>query len=45
MLEVDDTQTLTWYIDDVFAVHHDMKSRTGDVFTRGKRTINDDSTK
>lgn len=24
-LEADDTQTLTWYIDTVFVIHHDMK--------------------
>jgi hypothetical protein len=35
-LEADDTNTLTWYIDDAFAVHADMKSHTEAVFTMGK---------
>ncbi len=38
-LEADDTNTLTWYIDAAFAVHADMKSHTGAVFTMGKGAI------
>jgi hypothetical protein len=38
-LEADDTNTLTWYIDLSFAVHSDMKSHTGAVFTMGKGAI------
>jgi hypothetical protein len=44
-LETDDTQTLTWYIDAAFAVHADMKSHTGAVFTMGKGAIISDSLK
>jgi hypothetical protein len=38
-LEADDTNTLMWYIDAAFAVHADMKSHTGAVFTMGKGAI------
>ena len=44
-LEADDTNTLTWYIDVAFAVHGDMKSHTGAVFTMGKGAIISSSTK
>ena len=44
-LEADDTNSLTWYIDAAFAVHHDMKSHTGAVFTMGKGAILSSSTK
>ena len=44
-LEADDSQTLTWYIDAVFAMHPDMKSHTGAVFTLGKGAIIASSTK
>jgi hypothetical protein len=44
-LEADDTNTLTWYIDVAFAVHGDMKSHTGAVFTMGKGSIISSSTK
>ena len=44
-LEADDTQKLTWYIDAAFAVHNDMRSHTGAVFTMGKGAITSDSTK
>jgi hypothetical protein len=44
-LEADDTNTLTWYIDAAFAVHADMKSHTGAVFTMGKGAIMSGSTK
>jgi hypothetical protein len=44
-LEADDTNTLTWYIDAAFAVHADMKSHTGAVFTLGKGAIISGSTK
>jgi hypothetical protein len=44
-LEADDTNTLTWYIDVAFAVHGDMKSHTGAVFTMGKGAILSSSTK
>jgi hypothetical protein len=36
---------LTWYIDVAFAVHGDMKSHTGAVFTMGKGAIIGSSTK
>jgi hypothetical protein len=45
MLEADDTNILTWYIDAAFAVHADMKSHTGAVFTMGKGDIISSSTK
>jgi hypothetical protein len=32
-LEADDCQTFTWYIHAAFAVHADMKSQTGAIFT------------
>ena len=44
-LEADDTCTLKWYVDASFAVHNDMKSHTGSVFTLGKGGIFSDSTK
>ena len=44
-LEADDTQILTWYVDAAFAVHPDMKSHTGMVFTLGKGAIISSSTK
>jgi hypothetical protein len=44
-LEADDTNTLTWYIDAAFAVHADMKSHTGAVFTMGKGAISSGSNK
>jgi hypothetical protein len=44
-LEADDTQTLSWYIDAAFAVHADMKSHTGAVFTMGKGALVSDSRK
>jgi hypothetical protein len=44
-LEADDCQTLTWYIDAAFAVHTDMKSQTGAVFTMGKGSIISDALK
>jgi hypothetical protein len=44
-LEADDKQTLSWYVDAAFAVHADMKSHTGAVFTMGKGAIVSDSRK
>jgi hypothetical protein len=44
-LEADDTTTLMWYIDVAFAVHGDMRSHTGAVFTMGKGAIIGSSTK
>ena len=44
-LEADDSNTLTWYIDAAFAVHADMKSHTGSIFTMGKGAITGGSTK
>ncbi len=38
-LEADDTNTLTWYIDAAFAVHANMRSHTGAIFTMGKGAI------
>ena len=43
--EADDTQELKWYVDAAFAVHKDMKSHTGSIFTLGKGPISSDSTK
>ena len=36
---------LTWFIDAAFAVHADIKSHTGAVFTLGKSAITSNSTK
>ena len=44
-LEADGTQSMSWYIDAAFAVHVDMKSHTGAVFTMGKGAIISDSLK
>lgn len=44
-LEAGDSQTLSWYIDAVFAVHPDMKSHTGMMFTLDKCAILSSSTK
>ena len=44
-LEAYDTQTLTWYVDAAFAVHPDMRSHTGMVFTLGKGAFISSSTK
>eukprot|EP00957_Ditylum_brightwellii_P055391 4198062-Ditylum_brightwellii.AAC.1 len=44
-LRADDSHTLTWYIDAAFAVHPDMKSHTGAIFTLEKGVICSDSTK
>ena len=44
-LEADDIQTMIWYIDAAFAVHPDMKSHTGMIFTLGKGAIISSSTK
>jgi len=38
-LEADDWNVLYWFIDAAFAVHHDMKSHSGLVFTMGKGAI------
>ena len=38
-LEADSKQNLYWYIDASFAVHPDMKSHTGAIFTLGKGNI------
>ena len=35
-LEADDKNILYWYIDTAFAVHYDMKSHSGLIFTIGK---------
>ena len=39
ILEADDTQTITWYIDAAFGVHEDMRSHTGACMTLGKGMI------
>ena len=44
-LEVSDLQVLFWYVDAAFAVHQDMKSHTGIIFTLGKGAIISGSTK
>jgi hypothetical protein len=38
-LEADDTNTLTWYIDGAFAVHADVQSHTGAMFTMKKMVL------
>jgi hypothetical protein len=45
VLEANNTQTLTWYVDAAFAVHADMHSPTGSTFSLGKGMIILDSTK
>eukprot|EP00957_Ditylum_brightwellii_P016061 1210175-Ditylum_brightwellii.AAC.1 len=44
-LEADDSQTLTWYVDAVFAVVPDVRSHTGAMFIMSKGTIYSTSTK
>ena len=44
-LEADDTQTMVWFIDAAFAVHPDMKSHTGMLFTLGKGAVISSSVK
>ena len=44
-MEADDHNTLTWCIDAAFAVHADMKSQTGSVFTMGKGAVASSSNK
>ena len=44
-LEADDAQTLYWYVDAAFAVHPDMNSHSGLVFTLGKGTVISNSRK
>jgi hypothetical protein len=43
--EADECQTLTWYVDAAFAVHEDMRSQTGGIFTLGKGSIISDALK
>ena len=45
MLEADDTETLTWHVDEACAVDPDMKSHKGATFTLGKGAIISDLTK
>jgi hypothetical protein len=44
-LEVNNTQTLTWYVDAALTVQADMRSHTGSTFSLGKGMIILDSTK
>ena len=44
-LGADNSKELKWYVDAEFAVHPEMKSHTGAVFTLGKGAIISDSTK
>jgi hypothetical protein len=44
-LEADNSQTLTQYVDTAFAVHPDMTSHNGAMFTLGKGALISDSTK
>ena len=44
-LEADSKQNLYWYIDASFAIHPDMKSHTGAIFTLRKGSIISSSTK
>ena len=38
-LEVDESKTLTWYVDAAFAAHAEMRSHSGSIFTLGKGSI------
>ena len=38
-LESDGSQTIHWWVDAAFAVHHDMKSHTGGMLSLGKGAI------
>ena len=44
-LEADNVQELEWYEDLSFATQSDMKNHIGSIFTLGKGTIYNDSTK
>ena len=44
-LEADDSQTIQWHVDALFAVHNDFKSHTEITTTLGKGTITSVSTK
>ena len=45
ILEADDTHIVNWWVDASFAVHHDMKSRTGGAMMMGKGAIYATSTR
>ena len=45
ILGIDDTNTLCWYVDAAFGVHHDMKSHTGSIMTMGQGSDSSNSTK
>ena len=45
IIEIDDTNTLRWYADATFGVHHDMKSHTGIMITMGQGAARSNSTK
>jgi hypothetical protein len=45
MLKAEDINIIKWYVDASFAVHPNMKSHTGGVFTLGKGVIYGTSTK
>ena len=44
-IQVDKLNSAQWYVDAAFAVHNDMKSHTGAIFTMGKGAIQSISTK
>ena len=44
-LESDGTNTIHWWVDASFAVHHDMKSHTGGMLSLGKGALYATSTK
>ena len=45
ILEAENSHTLNLHIDTAYAVHVDMKSHTGLIFTIGKGSISSSSTK
>ena len=45
LLVMDNTNTLYWYVDDVFGVHHDMKSHTGIMMAMNQGASRSNSTK
>ena len=44
-MSADNSQTINWYVDSLFATHKDMRSHTGAITTLGNGAIISDSTK
>lgn len=38
-IECTDMQTITWYIDELYATHHDMKGQSGAILMIGDNTV------